>query len=157
MRFAPTVRQSRAVTAALATVLALGLPAAAFAHAAHRTISTQVFVTFTDKTLSVSPGTLSETGPAVIFLHNRGHYSHVLTIKGPGLNGVQTQLVAPGVSMALHLKLLVGAYAMSAGLKGAAVRYLVVSSNIVGPPVSAPVAPQSPTTAVATGSMDCTL
>ena len=151
-------RGRRAVLALLAGVLgAFSLPAVALAHQAHRSLATQVYVTVTDRSLSVSPGQLTEPGPAMVTITNRGHQLRTVTIAGPGLGGAQSQRVAPGTSSSIHLKLLAGAYAVSVKLTRADVRYLVVSSNVVGPPVSAPAPQHSPTSATASSAMDCEL
>ena len=139
-----------------ASVLALGLPAAVFGRVARHTFATEVHVTFTDRALFVTPSNLSQAGPAMITVANKGHKLHVLTIKGPGITGVRTQQVAPGGSALLHLQLKTGSYALSGGARSA-VRWLVVSSNIVGPPVSAPSPHHAPTNATTTTAMDCAL
>ncbi len=142
------------VVAAVAT-LALTLPAVALGASSHVAIAAQVRVTITGNTLLVSPHQLTSTGPAVIFVANQARSVQVLTIKGPGLNGAQTRRVAAGASMQLHLKLLAGAYEVATG--SGSTRYLVVTSNVVGPPVNAPAPQHAPTSAVATGAMDCAL
>ena len=153
MRHAQKVALSGVIAA---SVLALGLPAAAFGHVARRAFATEVHVTFTDKSFFISPSNLSQAGPAMITVANRGHKLHVLTIKGPGIRGVRTQQVAPGGSALLHLQLKTGSYALTDGI-GSNVHWLVVSSNVVGPPVSAPTASHSPTSATATVAMDCAI
>jgi hypothetical protein len=124
---------------------------------ASEALATQVDVTFTDSTLRVSPGELSQPGAAMIVIVNRGHSAHLLTIKGPGITGFQAQRVAPGGTRQLHVKLTAGAYLVSVGPGKPTVRYFVVHSNIVGAPVNAPPVSHSPTTATSAGGMDCNL
>jgi hypothetical protein len=145
--------------AVAALTLAFALPPLTSAGIERHTFATEVHVTFTDRALFVTPSRLAQTGPAMIVVANNGHALHVLAIKGPGLSGVRTERVAPGGSAQLRLKLLAGSYALSdpVGLGKAKVRWLVVTSNIVGPPVSAASSQHSPTNAVTTTAMDCAL
>ena len=143
--------------AAAVALVALALPAAAFARSDHRTLVTEVHVTFTDNTLIIRADE-PNPGPATIFVVNRGTKAHVLRISGPGLRSARTQRVAPGSRMTLDMKLLAGAYKLTDPMLGkATVRWLVVRpSNLVpGKPVTPP--KTSPTTATVPGGMDCDL
>jgi hypothetical protein len=140
------------------SMLALGSPTLTSAGVERHAFATEVHVTFTDRTLFVTPASLSQTGPAMIMVANNGHKLHVLTITGPGVKGVRTQRVSPGGSAVLHLNLLTGSYALSdPGLGKAKVRRLIVTSNVVGPPVSAQTPQHAPTNATTTTAMDCAL
>jgi hypothetical protein len=95
----------------------------------------------------------------MITVANNGHKLHVLTITGPGVKGARTERVSPGGTAVLHMNLLTGSYALSdpAGLGKSKVRRLIVTSNIVGPPVNTQTPKQAPTTATTTTAMDCAL
>ena len=148
----------RAFAGIAASIVALGLPAAAFAGTARHTLVTEVHVTFTDKTLLVRANS-PNPGPATFFVANRGHKLHVLTIKGPGMRSARTQKVAPGSIIRMDVKLLTGAYKLTdpVGLGKSMVRWLVVQpSNLVpGTKITPP--KQAPTTATVPGGMDCDL
>jgi hypothetical protein len=147
------------VTCVTAASVLLSLPAVAFAASAHHALATQVSVTFTDKTVSVYPGQIAQPGPAMITIWNKGQVVHALTIKGPGISSAQTQRIPAGRTIQVHLNLLAGAYALTVSAQAgkSSVRYLVVHTNIVGPPVNAPPVTHTPTNAVSNGGMDCNL
>jgi hypothetical protein len=139
------------------SVLVLGLPAAASAGAARHALVTEVHVTFTDSTLLVRANN-PYPGPATIFVVNRGHKLHVLTIKGPGMRSARTQRVAPGSRVSLDLKLLTGAYQLMDPVLGKSmVRWLVVHPSNLVPGTTITPPKQAPTTAIVPGGMDCDL
>jgi hypothetical protein len=143
---------------AVATLAAaLALPMGAFARGDRSSLVTEVHVTVTDSSLIIHADQ-PNPGPATIFVVNRGHKPHVLTISGPGLRSARTQRVAPESRMTFDLKLLAGAYKVTDPVLGkTTVRWLVVRpSNLVpGTPVTPP--KTSPTTATVPGGMDCDL
>jgi hypothetical protein len=155
MRHARKMGRPSAVLAAF--IAALSLPAIASAAAARHALVTEVHVTVTDTAILVKPADL-EPGPATIFVANKGATVHVLTISGPGVQGMKAQ-VAPGKIATLRMKLLTGSYRLSDPLKlGASkMRWLVVRpSNIVGARAVTPTK-QAPTNAIVPGGMDCDL
>src|SRR5438552_4975403 len=139
----------------IVAALALGLAEVGSGGVARHALVIEVLVSFTDSKILVSPNGLTQAGPVMFFVTNKGHKLHVLTIKGPGMRSAQQQPVRPGATALLHLKLVTGAYALSdpAGLGKANVHWFVVSSNTVGPPVNAPVTKKASTTAIVPGGM----
>jgi hypothetical protein len=157
---------------ALLVVVAVGMAFAgsALGSGKRQSLATQVQITFTDSSLAVAPGTLTTqlaSFDVALVMVNHGKKPHVVTIKGPGLSGsplktgVRTQLVGPGSSATLRLKLLTGAYQLSENAGSKAVRWLVVrpatvagaGANTQAPPVKNP--DFSPGNSATNSSMDC--
>lgn len=154
----------------VALVAGLALTAGAFGGVTRHALATEVRVTFTDTNFAVAPGTVTSqlaSFDVALVVVNRGKKPHVLTIKGPGLSGVttkagvRTQLIGPGRSATLRLKLLTGAYQLTNSLKPGqgTVRWLVVhpatsgTAKPQGSPVKNPAF--SPGQTPNNSSMDC--
>jgi len=164
-------RTSRIVSAVLATVaVGLALTAGAFGGVTRHTLATEVRITFTDTNFAVAPGAVTSqlaSFDVALVVVNRGKKPQVLSIKGPGLSGaatkagVRTQLIGPGRSATLRLKLLTGAYQLTNSLRPGhgTVRWLVVhpatsgTAKGQGSPVKNPAF--SPGQTATDSSMDC--
>jgi hypothetical protein len=140
-----TYKRKAGIAGALLAALAVGFGVAAGAsgRADRRALTVEVHVTFTDKSLTVAPGSLNSqfaSFDVALVIANKGKKAHVLMIKGPGLSGAATkqgtraQRVAPGTTTTLRLKLLTGAYQFSdpRGLTTGSERWLVVHPATVG-------------------------
>jgi hypothetical protein len=103
---------SRVPALLAASLLALGLTAAALAASADRAISSTVRVTFSDVSLRVSPTTPS-AGPTTFLVRNNGKKTHVLVVKGPGVKGARTAKIPAGSVGKLSVTLRPGAYVLS--------------------------------------------
>lgn len=140
-----TLKRKAGLATVLLAALAIGFTVAAGAagRANHRVLTIEVHVTVTDRSLTVAPGNLNSqfaSFDVALVIVNKGKKPHTLSIKGPGLSGAPTkqgtraQLVAPGRTMTLRLKLLTGAYQFSdpRGLALGTERWLVVHPAAVG-------------------------
>jgi hypothetical protein len=153
-------------------VVAVGLAVAASALGSPKgqTLATEVQIKVTDTNLAVAPGTLTTqfaSFDVALVMVNNGKKAHVVTIKGPGLSGpatksgVRTQLVPPGGSATLRLKLLTGAYQVSESAASKSVHWLVVRPATVAAAGATPQAPPvknpnfSPGNSATNSSMDC--
>src|SRR5438105_2136194 len=103
---------SRSSIAIAVVVLALGAIGVAPAGAVRHTSATKVTVTFTDKNLAVSRGSV-QAGPAVFVVVNNGQQAHALAITGPGLGNVQTPKLGAGKSATLNVTLRMGSYMLA--------------------------------------------
>jgi len=77
-----------------------------------RQATAKVVVTFTDKTLRVSPTTPS-SGSTTFVIRNLGKNVHRLVVSGPGVKGVRAPKLAAGGTGTLTVRLLPGAYVLS--------------------------------------------
>jgi hypothetical protein len=102
-------RLSALVTASL---LALAVGAVAVAAPARHAVAAKVTVTFTDKTLRVSPTTPS-SGETTFVVRNLGKKAHVLVVKGPGVKNARSPKLAAGGTGKLTVTLRPGAYVLS--------------------------------------------
>jgi hypothetical protein len=140
-----TYKRKAGLSGALLTALAVGFVVASGASGRvnHRALAVEVHVTFTDKSLTVAPGSLNSqlaSFDIALVVVNKGTKPHLLTIKGPGLSGAPTkqgtwsQRVAPRTTTTLRLKLLTGAYQFSdpRGLATGTEKWLVVHPVTVG-------------------------
>jgi hypothetical protein len=75
-------------------------------------LAAKVTVTFTDRTLRVSP-TTPGSGPTTFVVANAGKKPHTLWVKGPGVKGVHTKKLAAGAHATLNVTLRPGAYTLS--------------------------------------------
>ena len=103
---------SRLAALVTAFVLTLGVAAVAVAAPARHSVAAKVTVTFTDKTLHVSPTTPS-SGQTTFVVRNLGKKPHVLVVKGPGVNGARSPKLAAGGTGKLTVTLRPGAYVLS--------------------------------------------
>jgi uncharacterized cupredoxin-like copper-binding protein len=101
------------VSAAVAAVfVALVLASVAAATGSRAAITSTVKVTFTDTSLKASPASPS-AGKTTFVVVNRGKKTHLLMVKGPGVNGARTAKLAAGHSARLTVTLKPGAYTLS--------------------------------------------
>jgi hypothetical protein len=103
---------SRLPALVTASLLALGVAAVAVAAPAHHSVAAKVTVTFTDKTLRVSPTTPS-SGETTFVVRNLGKQPHVLVVKGPGVKGARSPKLTAGGTGQLTVTLRPGAYVLS--------------------------------------------
>ena len=108
----PRKTMSRLSALATALLLTLGVAAVALAAPARRTVAAKVTVTFTDKTLRVSPTTPS-SGETTFIVRNLGKKAHVLVVKGPGIKSARSPKLAAGGTGKLTVTLRPGAYVLS--------------------------------------------
>jgi hypothetical protein len=139
---------ARVVATVAGAVLALTLGGSALAAPA-RQAAAKVTVTFTDKTLRVTPTTPS-AGATTFVVKNLGKKVHVLVVKGPGLKGARSAKLSAGRTATLTVTLQPGAYVLSdpIGLGEYNVMFLDVikaaavhskgDSNVVAPDVELP-------------------
>jgi hypothetical protein len=80
-----------------ACLLALGLTGVAVAasRAPRAATVSKITVTFSDKSLRVTP-TTPASGPATFLVRNQGKKVHVLVVKGPGVKAARSQKIAAG-------------------------------------------------------------
>ena len=140
---------SRLTALLVASALALGIAAIALAAPARHSVAAKVTVTFTDKTLRVSPTTPS-SGETTFVVRNLGKKPHVLVVKGPGVKNARSPRLAAGGTGKLTVTLRPGAYVLSdpVGLGEYNVMFLDVirsvsvqakgDGRVVAPPVEVP-------------------
>jgi hypothetical protein len=145
----PRKTMSRLSALFTALLLTLGVAAVAVAAPARHTVPANVTVTFTDKTLRVSPTTPS-SGETTFVVRNLGKKAHVLVVKGPGINAARSPKLAAGSTGKLTVTLRPGAYVLSdpIGLGEYNVMFLDVirsaavhakgDGSVVAPPVEVP-------------------
>jgi hypothetical protein len=145
----PRKTLSRLTALLVASALALGVAAIAVAAPARHSAAAKVTVTFTDKTLRVSPTTPS-SGETTFVVRNLGKKAHVLVVKGPGVKSARSPKLAAGGTGKLTVTLRPGAYVLSdpIGLGEYNVMFLDVirstavqakgDGSVVAPPVEVP-------------------
>jgi hypothetical protein len=139
---------ARLVATVAGAVLALTLGGSALAAPARHAVA-KVTVTFTDKTLRVTPTTPS-AGATTFVVKNLGKKVHVLVVKGPGVKGARSAKLSAGRTATLTVTLRPGAYVLSdpIGLGEYNVMFLDVikssavqskgDANVVAPDVELP-------------------
>src|SRR5262249_32115262 len=140
---------SRLTALVTASVLTLVVAAVAIAAPARHSVAAKVTVSFTDKTLRVSPTTPS-SGETLFVVRNLGQKPHALVVSGPGVKGAHSPKTAAGGTGKLTVTLRPGAYVLSdpVGLGEYNVVFLDVirspavqakgDGSVVAPPVEVP-------------------
>src|SRR5438067_10489274 len=101
----------RSLALAGSSCVALALTGTAPARVARPAVS-KVTVTFTDKSIRVSPTTPS-SGMTMFVVYNKGNKDHLLMVKGPGIKAAKTAKLRAGASAKLTVTLRPGAYVLS--------------------------------------------
>ncbi len=95
-----------------ASLIALSVTGIALASSGDTSIASTVRVTFSDRSLRVTPTTPS-SGPTTFIVRNAGKKVHVLVVKGPGVKGARTAKIPAGSTAKLNVTLRAGAYVLS--------------------------------------------